>query len=109
MNPAPPTSELAGLARIFWMMIGPMILVLLVMGVAGTGTGWFTGHDIAFLIVVAVTVLARWYEFRSGNPLASTGDPATPDVLRRYVVCVSLIGLGVWVVANVIGNHLLTE
>jgi hypothetical protein len=52
-------------------------------------------------------LLARWQEFRRGNPKTTEGQPATPDHLWRYVRATVAVGLGVWVVANVIGNHVL--
>lgn len=92
------------MTRLFWMMIGPAILVLLTSSVAAQGGGWAAPQDLAFLVVLAAVILARWFEFRSGNPQTSTGDPATPADLRRYVIGATVIGLSVWVVANVIGN-----
>jgi hypothetical protein len=47
----------------------------------------------------------RWMEFRLGTPLTATGEPATADDLRRYALGLGLIGLGVWVVVNLIGNR----
>ena len=109
MNPSPPSSELPAVARVFWMMIGPAILVLLTLAVGSKGSGWSTPQDLAFLIVLTAVIFARWFEFRAGNPKTTTGDPATPDDLRRYVIGASAIGLGVWIVANLIGNHWLTR
>ena len=86
-------------------MVGPMILVLLVMGVAEKDQGWFAPKDIAFLIVLVTVIFARWFEFRAGNPLTSTGDPATPAVLRRYILGVFVLGVGIWTFANLLGNH----
>ena len=33
------------------------------------------------------------------------GEPASPADLRRYVVTTTLVGLGLWVLVNLIGNH----
>lgn len=105
-NPSSPhSSELVGVARIFWIMIGPAVLVLLGMGIVTRGNGWFTPQDIAFLAVLGVVVAARWYEFHGGSPQTSTGEPATPAHLRRFVLCALTAGLGAWIVANLIGNY----
>ena len=94
-------------SRVYWMAIGPAILVLLALNIINRGNGWFTPVDFAFLALLGVLLLARWIEFRGGDPHTSTGEPATPEDLRRYALYAILIGLGAWVVANLIGNHLL--
>lgn len=87
------------------MMLGPMILSLLAIGIADVGTSWFTPADFAFLIVLGLLVIARWIEFRGGNPRTAEGKPATPGDLRRYALAALPLGLGVWVLANLIGIH----
>lgn len=89
----------------FWIMLGPGILFLLGLSIARGGGGWFTLKDIAFVAVLAGLVLGRFVEFRGGDPRTATGEPATREHLRRYIVLILTIGLGVWIVANLIGNH----
>jgi hypothetical protein len=96
-------SELVGVARLFWIMIGPAILLLLLLSLANRG-GWFTVQDAAVFVVLAAVMTARWYEFRNGNPTTGTGDPATPTVLRNYLIGALLVGLGSWVAANLLGD-----
>ena len=55
------------LTRLYWMMLGPLLLALLAYVVIKTGNGWLTGADIGFLAVLAGLLLARWLEFRGGN------------------------------------------
>ncbi len=92
-------------SRIFWMMVGPMTLSLLAIGIIDIGTSWLTPVDFAFLLVLALLFLARWVEFRGGNPRTAEGKPAAPGDFRRYVLTGLPLGLGVWVIANLIGNH----
>lgn len=99
------TSFPVALARVFWMMVGPMALVVLLIGILTKGSGWFTLTDFAFFTVLGGMLLARVIEFRGGNPLTDLGEPATPAHLRRYVIATLVVGLGVWVLANLIGNH----
>ncbi|MFI5458573.1 MAG: hypothetical protein ACHRXM_24330 [Isosphaerales bacterium] len=49
-------------------------------------------------------LIGRWSEFRFGLPLTATGEPANADHLRRYVWVMGGLGLGIWVVANLVGN-----
>ncbi len=97
------TSPLPILGRLFWMLLGPMVLLMLTVKIIQTGTSWFTPVDIAYLVVLAGMVLARWLEFRSGEAQTSTGEPATPAVLKRYVLVASVLGLSLWGSANLIG------
>lgn len=96
---------LSAMCRVVWMMIGPLALVLLIAAIVNIGNGWFTAADIGFLIVLGIVVLARWLEFRGGSPQTATGEPATPDHLRRFAIGAVVLGLGLWVIANVIANH----
>jgi hypothetical protein len=104
MSPDRPVSGSVELARFYWMMLGPLILALLTIANVN-GKGWFGMADVAFLVMLAGLVVARWYEFRRGDPTTSTGEPATPNDLRRYVIGVIVIGLGLWVLANLAGNY----
>jgi hypothetical protein len=85
-------------------MFGPAAMLICTIVIIETGNGWFTGADFAFLIALAVTVLARCLDFRAGNPRTAMGEPAQPNHLRRYVPAALVLGLAVWSVANLIGN-----
>lgn len=93
------------LARMFWMMLGPILLAVFTYLIIKTGNGWMTRMDVAYLGILAGILLARWLEFRGGNPRTAEGEPATPAHLRRYIIAVSLLGVAIWIVANLLGNH----
>ena len=93
------------LSRIFWMMVGPLTLVLLAFSIVIKGSGWLTLTDLAFLGVLGSLLLARWLEFQGGKPRTSTGEPATPAHLRRYAITTIVLGASAWVAANLVGNH----
>lgn len=95
------------LIRVFWMMVGPLLLVILAYNIMRTGGGWFTNSDYGFLAVLAVIGLVRWLEFRFGHPRTASGEPATTRHLRRFLVGLALGGLIVWTAANVVGNYVL--
>jgi hypothetical protein len=98
----------AAIARLFWLMVGPMILFVSAYIIGSEGGGWLTLADVVFLATLAGVIAARWIEFLSGNAQTSTGDPATSAHLLRYGVGAAVVGLAVWVGANVVGNHLPT-
>ena len=101
------TSMLVLVGRIFWMILGPIILAVLTIVIISSGDGWLTPKDIAFFAVLIGMPLGRWLEFQGGSPETSTGEPATAADLHRYVLTTIVLGTGVWMAANVAGNHLL--
>ncbi len=103
----PPSSLLIVFVRVFWMALGPLMLGLLVLAIIRNGKGWFTPADLWFLVILNALILARWAEFRTGHALNSMGQPAKPDDFRRYITGAAAIGLGGWVIANVIGNYVM--
>ena len=88
-------------ARLTWMLLGPMALFLLLSSIATRGGGWLTPPDLGYLAVLAVMIGGRWLEYRSGHAQTASGEPATADHFRRYVVGASAVGLAVWVVCAV--------
>jgi hypothetical protein len=102
---APTLSAL--LSRVFWMLLGPLLLVVFAFQIINKGQGWFTPVDIAYLLVLGGMLLARWWEFRSGTAQTTMGEPATATDLRRYAITTVVVGLAVWIIANVFGNHVL--
>lgn len=109
MNSLQHTPGSVGLARLFWMLIGPMILTLLALSIASRGESWFTAFDLIFLACLCLLPLARWYEFQAGNPRTSTGEAASGRDLRGYRMFALFIGLAVWVSANVLGIYVLAH
>lgn len=106
MSSAPsPMTPLVALGRVFWMMVGPTLLAVLVFAIINVGTSWFTPVDIAFLIVLGLMVAVRWAELQAENPRNAAGDPASPGDFRRYAFTILPIGIAAWIVANLIGNH----
>jgi hypothetical protein len=95
--------------RVFWMMAGPLGLMLAIYFIVSSGTGWRTVADVVYFIILAGMILGRWAEFRGGKPTTSDGEPATPAHLRRYVLMVLIFGPLVWIAANYVGNHLLVR
>ncbi len=105
MTDAPTPMSLL-IARTVWIMFGPLFLLVCAGKIVTTDDGWLGFTDIAYLAGLAVIILARGFEFYKGDPRTSTGEPATKDDLRRYVLLTILLGIGIWILANLVGNHL---
>jgi hypothetical protein len=98
------TSLIELFARLFWLMIGPAILLLLAYAIAANQKGWFAPMSIGFLVVLAGMIMAR-----RSDPHDGAGDPTTLSQLRRYTVCTIGLGIVAWVVVNLLGNYWLAS
>jgi hypothetical protein len=88
------------------MFLGPMLLLLVAIGIFNRGGGWFAStRSLLFLGLLALLLVCRWAEFHAGNATTSDGDPATPEHLRRYIAVAGLIGIGIWIAVNLIGAY----
>lgn len=85
------------------MIVGPITLILLAVSIAGQRGGWLTLPSLAYFPVLGGTMLGRWLEFRVGDPMTSTGEPATTAHLRRYLLTAATLGVAVWIVASLPG------
>lgn len=108
MSDAPSSMSLL-VARTWWIMFGPLFLFVFLVSIIAKGGGWTTPADLAYGIGLVGMILARWYEFSKGDPRSSTGEPSTRSELYRYSVIVLATGTAVWMLANLIGNHLIAR
>lgn len=100
-----PTPFTAFFGRLFWMLLGPLFLALAAYAIVKGGGGWLTIPDIMFLAVAAGMGLGRLAEFRTGTAQTATGEPATPADLRKYLLGLAATAAGIFVLANLAGNH----
>lgn len=101
----PVTSVKILLVHLAWLVFGPIALFVVLYGIIISGTGWFTILDALFFLVVALTIIARWTDQKSGQGTTADGDPSTWNDFRRYAKRLPLLSLVAWMVANIIGNH----
>ncbi len=54
----PTTTPLSAVfGRLFWMMIGPLALVLTIYFIATSGTGWTTTADLLYFVILGGMIL----------------------------------------------------
>lgn len=109
---APPTPGNINLlavlgARLTWVLLGPAVLLLTTLGIVANGTGWLTGLDAFYGVVVGLMLLGRWVEYRSGTATSVTGEATTEAEFRQYMALTPVAAAAVWIAANTIGNHVL--
>ncbi len=99
-------SQLVLVARIFWMMLGPALMLLCIALILNApGAGWRTTIDLAFFLILAATIAGRVIEHLGGCPRNGLGEPATAWELRRYVLVAVPLATAAWAVANYIANR----
>lgn len=69
------------------------------------GGGWMTAIDLAYFVVLGITILARVLDFQTEVRRQRWEHHSTSADLRRYVPGILLVGLAVWRIANLIGNR----
>lgn len=106
---SPPVTTLSTLfAHFVWFFAGPAALLFTLFKIVNAGTGWVTALDAVFFAIVGFIVLCRWYDQRSGQGTTIYGEPSNWSDFRRYAVVMPTVAFLAWVVANVMGNHLLS-
>jgi hypothetical protein len=94
-------------AHFTWIFMGPLMLLLMLVNIVRLGTGWLTALDAAFFVMVTSMILCRWVDQRSGQGTKITGEPSKWEDFQRYARVLPLLAIGAWILANVLGNHLL--
>jgi len=103
-EPRPVTTLHAVFARSYWMLLGPIALLIGAVGVFMHGTGWFTGADAALAIIAGAMIGCRWYDLKYGSGLEADGQPDTPEGVRRYTLKIAGVAIGAWVIGNLLWN-----
>ncbi len=58
-------SALAG--RLSWIFVGPFVLGVCAISIAGRRDGWLSPADLFYFVVLAGMLIGRWTEFRSAR------------------------------------------
>jgi hypothetical protein len=95
------SSGLLGLARLFWMVGGPALMLFLAAVMIQKGGGWYAPASVVFLVVMVGVVAIRRLDPHNGY-----GEPSAPEELRQHATVTFGMGLTVWIIANLLGNQL---
>ena len=93
---------MSGLARVTWMMLGPMMTAL---GCAGVfQSSGFGPYDVLAIIGAALTIAARWIDIAWLDGETADGGPANVVHWYRFSVGTLLIAGALLVVAHWFGG-----
>jgi hypothetical protein len=91
----------------YWIMIGPGLLVLLLLLMAMQKETWLEGIDFAFAVFLLLVIISRWVDFLYADPTLTTGEVATSSQIRNHSLFAVIIGLGSWITATLLGLYVL--
>lgn len=97
MESNPSVSAFAAIARLFWIVLGPLVLFLLAYKISQSDHDWWTPLSISYLVVVPLLIWARHID-----PLDAYGEPRAPGIVRNFTVGALAVGGAVWVAAHLI-------
>jgi hypothetical protein len=90
-------SRAAAVVRLFWMLIGPVVLSVLSLFIVEKHRGWNSPESILFVVLLAV-VVARYVD-----PVDSRGHRHSRGQRFFELAFLSVLGVGGWFVANALG------
>jgi hypothetical protein len=90
--------------RLFWMFIGNAGLFLLALGVFYKSKTSPLGYSIAYWVLVAAILIARFVDIRYFHGETSDGEPATMLHLRRYVINLAIVAIPLFFIAFFLGR-----
>ena len=98
--PEPPTAiDAPGcLVRLLWIALGPILLLFLATRIYTSRS--FSLLDLAYWATVAAILGARHLDIHRFHGATTSGEPATPEHLRRYTYGVAGVALVIWMLVN---------
>jgi hypothetical protein len=90
----------SSLARIFWMLIGNVILFFLAMSIYQKHA-ILSSFDLAYWVIVLLLIVIRYCDIKYLGGLTGKGEPASIAHWRKYVMFLLLIAAGVWLLAHI--------
>lgn len=86
-------------ARMFWALLGPMLMAPALMGIFLRDRDSLGLSDAFFLLIVLGMLIGRWMDYRYGSGKSSTGEPSTHGEFMRYILLVAIGAAAAWLIA----------
>ncbi len=99
------SSPLGVMARLWWMLLGNVLLAFSLVFVLENRGGFFHAADVVFWISVASLVVVRYADIKFFDGCTATGEHASIRHWIRYAVWLSACSATLWVLAHV-ANYL---
>jgi len=97
---AVPVARATVLPRLYWMLLGPALIVVTA-ALITKHTSWSLGwRDIVFWGAIGSLIAVRHLDAKRFGGASADGTPVTRHDLRRHAVIVAAAGLLLWVLAH---------
>ena len=93
------------LLRLFWMIIGNVILLSCAYGIVQHHSSFLSLADVLYWVVVGFLLAARYVDIRHLHGTTADGDPATMNHWRRYATIVGVVSAGLWLVSHAMAYY----
>jgi hypothetical protein len=103
-NAIPETPRPGGLQvliRIFWMLIGNIVLAALAISMYHA-KGFPSGKDVAFGVTLLLLLVIRYLDIRYLNGRTASDEPASPTTYRNYAIGLLVISLVAWAAVHLV-------
>jgi len=97
------------LARLFWMAIGNVILVISVVSIVHQKGAIFQIGDLIFWITVPALILVRYLDIQLWDGQTAMGTPATMTHWKKYTIVLLIGSTVVWVISNLVTHGLVNR
>ena len=88
--------------RLFWMIIGNVILLSCAYGIIEHRSAVLSIADAFYWAIVGSLLAARYVDIRRFNGTTAGGDPATMAHWRRYAAVLGVVSMSLWLGAHAI-------
>jgi hypothetical protein len=88
-------------ARMFWSLIGNVILFFLAVGIFQKQT-MLSIFDLMYWVIVPLLAIVRYCDIKYLAGITAMGLPATMEHWRKYVKYLLLVSAGLWILAHVL-------
>ncbi len=92
------------LLRLFWMMIGNLIVLFCASCIAQQGSSLLSVADAFYWAAVGSLLLVRYVDIRYAFGLTAYGDPASMAHWRRYAAALLVVSTGLWLAVHAIAR-----
>jgi len=88
------------LARLCWMVIGNVILLVCAVSILGHHSSFFSVADLIFWATIALLIGVRYLDIKRLKGLTAAGEPASMAHWRRYVGILLAVCAAAWGAAH---------
>ncbi|MBN1854784.1 MAG: hypothetical protein JW829_18775 [Pirellulales bacterium] len=91
------------LFRLFWMILGNLVLFFVAVQLLFHPRGWFSSLDVVYWLTTVLILVARYADIRFFQGTTAEGKPATLRDWQRHAFILVLVTGVVWLAVHLLG------